>query len=56
MKEMTKLLNDEGIMNSDYFLPSVMVAFGYRAEDPKRAKTRQSQEDNVSLFTCPVPQ
>ncbi len=43
MKEMTKLLNDEGIMNSDYFLPSVMVAFGYRAEDPKRGKTRQLQ-------------
>lgn len=47
MKEMTKFLEDEGIMNSEYFLPSVMVAFGYRKEDPKRDKTRQSQDEVV---------
>ncbi len=47
MKEVTQLLSDEGIMNEDEFLPSVMVAFGYREEDPKRAKTRQAYEDVI---------
>lgn len=47
MKELTKFLEDEGVMNSEYFLPSVMVAFGYRKEDPKRGKTRQSQDEVV---------
>lgn len=47
MKEVTQFLSDEGIMNEDEFLPSVMVAFGYRAEDSKRAKTRQAYEDVI---------
>lgn len=47
MEEVTQLLSDEGIMNEDEFLPSVMVAFGYREEDPKRAKTRQAYEDVI---------
>ncbi|RIN76897.1 NAD(P)H-dependent oxidoreductase [Staphylococcus simulans] len=47
MKEVTQLLSDEGIINEDEFLPSVMVAFGYREEDPKRAKTRQAYEDVI---------
>lgn len=47
MKEVTQLLSDEEIMNEDEFLPSVMVAFGYREEDPKRAKTRQAYEDVI---------
>ena len=47
MKEVTQLLSDEGIMNEDEFLPSVMVAFGYREEDPKRVKTRQAYEDVI---------
>lgn len=44
MDNVTKLLSDEGLMNKDEFLPSVMVAFGYRAEEPKRAKARQATE------------
>lgn len=47
MKEVTQLLSDEGIINENEFLPSVMVAFGYREEDPKRAKTRQAYEDVI---------
>ncbi|WP_412518308.1 NAD(P)H-dependent oxidoreductase [Staphylococcus simulans] len=47
MKDVTQLLVDEGLMNEDEFLPSVMVAFGYRAEDPKRGKTRQSYDDVI---------
>lgn len=47
MKEVTQLLSDEGIMSADEFLPSVMVAFGYREEEPKRAKSRQDYDDVI---------
>ena len=36
------LLRQEGIIQGDNFEVSVMVAFGYRKEDPKRDKTRQT--------------
>lgn len=47
MKEVTQLLSDEGIIDEDEFLPSVMVAFGYREADPKRAKSRQAYDDVI---------
>ena len=41
-----KLLDDEGIADMKEFAPSVMVAFGYRENEPKE-KIRQPQEDVV---------
>ena len=41
------LLSGAGIYDPDAFGVSVMVAFGYRAEPPHRAKTRQPIEDIV---------
>ena len=42
-----KLLSEKGFINLDEYRVSVMVAFGYRAGEPKRAKTRQAVEDVV---------
>lgn len=42
-----KLLSEKGLINLDEYRVSVMVAFGYRAGEPKRAKTRQAVEDVV---------
>lgn len=45
--EVAELLSEKGIIDSENFAPSVMVAFGYREEDPKREKTRQTQSEIV---------
>ncbi|MGG2066884.1 NAD(P)H-dependent oxidoreductase [Bacillus sp. S14(2024)] len=46
-KQVTAILQDEGIINGNDFGVSCMVAFGYRQEDPKRPKTRQSLDEIV---------
>lgn len=42
-----QLLAEKGYLNLDEYYPSVMVAFGYRQEAPKRQKTRRSFDDVV---------
>ena len=42
-----KLLSEKGLINLDEYRVSVMAAFGYRAGEPKRAKTRQAVDDVV---------
>lgn len=42
----TAYLSEKGIVDSENFAPSVMVAFGYRETEPK-AKVRQPQADVV---------
>ena len=42
-----KLLSEKGFINLDEYRVSVMAAFGYRAGEPKRAKTRQAMKDIV---------
>ncbi|WP_251942453.1 NAD(P)H-dependent oxidoreductase [Staphylococcus sp. Marseille-Q5304] len=46
LDRVTQLLEDEGIIDSEQFAPSVMVAFGYRETEPKD-KVRQSTEDVI---------
>ena len=41
------LLAEKGLMDPDEYRISVMVAFGYRAREPKRAKTRQAAADII---------
>ena len=41
------LLAQEGLFDPDQFGVSVMASFGYRAEEPKRAKTRQQLDDLI---------
>ncbi|BDH63736.1 hypothetical protein MTP04_38660 [Lysinibacillus sp. PLM2] len=43
---MNQLLDEEGVLEDRHFGISVMVAFGYRAKDP-RPKTRRSFDDVV---------
>ncbi|PFZ09441.1 NAD(P)H-dependent oxidoreductase [Bacillus pseudomycoides] len=38
------ILKEEGIVSGDTFGVSALVAFGYRAEEPKRDKTRQTMD------------
>lgn len=45
--EVAQLLSDKGYFDLNTYYPSVMVAFGYRQEAPKREKTRRSAEDVV---------
>ncbi|MGV3244819.1 NAD(P)H-dependent oxidoreductase [Staphylococcus sp. 11261D007BR] len=45
--EVSDLLSSKGYFDNDIYEPSVMVAFGYREEDPKRDKTRRPQSDVV---------
>ena len=42
-----KLLSGKGFINLDEYRVSVMAAFGYRAGEPRRAKTRQAAGDVV---------
>lgn len=37
-----KLLSEKGFINLDEYRVSIMAAFGYRAGEPRRAKTRQA--------------
>lgn len=43
----SRILTEKGYFDDAEYAPSVMVAFGYREEDPKRAKTRRSKEDVI---------
>lgn len=45
--EVSDLLSSKGYFDNNVYEPSVMVAFGYREEDPKRDKTRRPQSDVV---------
>lgn len=45
-----KFLIEEGMMDPAHFGLSYMIAFGYRVEEPKRAKTRQRLEDIVTWY------
>lgn len=42
-----KLLSEKGFINLDEYRVSIMAAFGYRAGEPRRAKTRQAAGDVV---------
>ncbi|WP_153731097.1 NAD(P)H-dependent oxidoreductase [Sporosarcina obsidiansis] len=42
-----QLLANEGLLGNDEFTPSVLVAFGYRKEDPARPKARRLLNDVV---------
>jgi nitroreductase len=46
-KQVTSILQNEGIINANDFGVACMVAFGYRQEDPKRPKTRQNLDEIV---------
>jgi nitroreductase len=46
LEKMNKLLDEEGLLENGHFSLSVMVAFGYRKNDP-RPKTRRPFEDVV---------
>lgn len=46
-KQVTSILQNEGIINANDFGVACMVAFGYRQEDPKRTKTRQNLDEIV---------
>jgi nitroreductase len=46
-KQVTSILQNEGIINANDFGVSCMVAFGYRQKDPKRSKTRQNLDEIV---------
>lgn len=41
------LLESEGLLENGIYKPSVMVAFGYRKEDPNRPKTRKMPSEIV---------
>src|SRR5699024_9309935 len=46
-EKINKLLNDKGLLENNSYSVSVIAAFGYRKEDPKRPKTRRSIKDVV---------
>lgn len=46
-QKVTAILQNEGIINGDDFGLACMVAFGYRQEDPKRPKARQTLDEIV---------
>ncbi|CAM4163333.1 NAD(P)H-dependent oxidoreductase [Bacillus wiedmannii] len=46
-EKVDSLLRQEGIIKDDNLEASVMVAFGYRKEEPKRDKTRQTMDTIV---------
>lgn len=46
MKKMNKLLSDEGLLENGHFAISVMVAFGYRVNEPN-PKTRRPYDDII---------
>jgi len=46
-KQLTAILQNEGIINGDDFGVACMVAFGYRQKDPKRPQTRQHLDEIV---------
>lgn len=46
-EKVTAILKEEGIISDDTFGVSVLAAFGYRAEEPKHNKTRQTMDKVV---------
>ncbi|MEC0128222.1 NAD(P)H-dependent oxidoreductase [Paenibacillus pabuli] len=42
------ILEEEGLLEGGNLKASVMVAFGYRSEEPKRAKTRSNMDQMIS--------
>lgn len=36
LDKVTEILAEENVVDTEHFAPSVMVAFGYRKEEPKR--------------------
>jgi nitroreductase len=46
-KQVTSILQNEGIINANDFGVNCMVAFGYRQEDPKHPKARQNLDEIV---------
>ena len=48
LDKVTEILADEGIPDTEHFGISVMVGFGYRAEEPAHGKVRQNKDDVIS--------
>ncbi|MFJ8528140.1 NAD(P)H-dependent oxidoreductase [Bacillus sp. NPDC094106] len=46
-EKVTTILKEEGIISDDTFGISVLAAFGYRVEEPKHNKTRQTMDKVV---------
>lgn len=46
LDQVTEILSEEGVVDTEHFAPSVMVAFGYRKNEPK-GKVRQPAEDVI---------
>lgn len=46
-EKVEKILVDKGILDKEHFDLTYMVVFGYRAESPKRAKSRRKTEDII---------
>ncbi|RIL70644.1 NAD(P)H-dependent oxidoreductase [Staphylococcus devriesei] len=46
LDQVTEILAEEGVVDTEHFAPSVMVAFGYRKNEPK-GKVRQPAEDVI---------
>jgi nitroreductase len=46
--EVDRILADEGLLENGNFQSAVMLALGYRQEEPKRAKTRSDMEKLVA--------
>lgn len=49
-KEMSDFLVKEGLMDPKHYALSVMAVFGYRAAEPKHAKSRQPLSDLVTII------
>ncbi|MFJ6265832.1 NAD(P)H-dependent oxidoreductase [Lysinibacillus xylanilyticus] len=47
MDKVTEVLENEGLLDSEKYGVSVMAAFGYRSQEPKFEKSRQSREKVV---------
>lgn len=48
LDKVTEILAEEGILDTEHFGISVMVGFGYRAEEPAHGKVRQNKDDVIS--------
>lgn len=46
-QKLDALLEEEGLLENGTYFTSVLAAFGYRKEDPKREKTRKSLDEVV---------
>ncbi|WP_186578850.1 NAD(P)H-dependent oxidoreductase [Aquibacillus kalidii] len=47
METMNQILKEEGLLEDGHFSISVMIAFGYRVEDPPNPKARRNFDDIV---------